>query len=262
MKTPVFFVGHGSPMNALEKNAFTQSLVAMRELCPDPRAILCVSAHWMTEGVWITHMKNPRTIHDFYGFPQPLFDIQYPAPGDPELAEQISKQIKAPKINLDNEMWGYDHGTWAVLKHMYPEAKIPVLQLSLYIEQPASYHYHLATKLKALRDEGILIIGSGNMVHNLRRINWETHAKPFDWAIEFDEWLKLRLIKRDSQALIDDYYTTEMGKLSVPTPEHYYPLLYALGASDENDELHFEFEEIHNASISMRTLSFRDHNSK
>jgi 4,5-DOPA dioxygenase extradiol len=259
MTTPVFFVGHGSPMNALEKNAFTQSLESMREFCPNPKAILCVSAHWMSERVWITNMKNPRTIHDFYGFPQALFDIQYPAPGDPVLAERISKIISSPKINLDNEMWGYDHGTWSVLRHIFPEARVPVLQLSLYIEQPASYHYHLGTKLKVLREQGILIIGSGNMVHNLRRIKWEHNAKPYDWAIEFDEWLKSRLTERDHRALIEDYFTTEMGKLSIPTAEHYYPLLYVLGASDKNDELHFEFEEIQNGSISMRTLSFLPH---
>lgn len=257
MKMPIYFIGHGSPMNALEKNAFTQSLESMRKLCPDPKAILCISAHWMSEGVWITHMQSPRTIHDFYGFPQALFEIQYPAPGHPELATQISQAISSPRINLDNEMWGYDHGTWSVLRHIFPEAKIPVLQMSLYISQPASYHYHLGTKLKILRDQGVLIIGSGNMVHNLRRMKWEDEAKPYDWAIDFDDWLKGRLVERDHKALVEDYLATESGRLSIPTPEHYYPLLYILGASDKDDELHFEFEEIHNASISMRTLSFR-----
>lgn len=256
MRAPVYFIGHGSPMNALEANAFTKSLNSMRALYPNPKAILCVSAHWMTEGSWVTHMKNPKTIHDFYGFPQALFEIQYPAPGSPEIADLICSSVTNPKLHPDDEMWGLDHGTWSVLRHIFPEAEIPVLQLSLHISQPADYHYRLGNQLRQLRDQGILIVGSGNIVHNLRTIRWEPNAKPYKWAIEFDEWAKASLLSRDDQAVVEKFMSTEPGKLSVPTPEHYYPLLYALGAADQNEKPHFVFEEIQNGSISMRTLAF------
>lgn len=256
MRAPVFFIGHGSPMNALEKNPFTKKLASMRDLYPNPKAIVCISAHWMTEGSWVTATPKPKTIHDFYGFPQELFEIQYPAPGDPELAENMSKLITYPRVHLDREMWGLDHGTWAVLRHIFPEANIPVLQLSLYMERPAEYHYNLGVELRKLRDLGILIVGSGNIVHNLRRINWDTYTDPYPWAVEFDSWSREKLENRDFQALITQFQDTEAGRLSVPTNEHYYPLLYVAGASDEKDKLQFHFEEIHNASISMRTLSF------
>ncbi len=256
-RTPVFFIGHGSPMNAIATNSFTESLRDMRALCPSPRAILCVSAHWMTEGTWITRMKNPKTIHDFYGFPNELFDIQYPAPGSPEIADMIISQVGADQIHAENETWGLDHGTWSVLRHIYPEATIPVLQLSLHMEQPPEYHYRLATKLKALRDQGILIVGSGNIVHNLKKIRWEADAEPYNWAVEFDEWITTKLIQRDFKPLLHEFNSSEAGRLSVPTSEHYYPFIYALGAAEETDELHFEFQGIQNGSISMRTFSFR-----
>ncbi|HEX4925761.1 MAG TPA: 4,5-DOPA dioxygenase extradiol [Bdellovibrionales bacterium] len=255
-RAPVFFIGHGSPMNALETNDFTRALAGMRALYPAPKAILCISAHWMTEGTWVTHMPKPKTIHDFYGFPQALFDIQYPAPGSPETAKLVSASVSDPRVNLDNEMWGLDHGTWTVLRHVFPEADVPVVQLSLYMAQPPEYHLKVGQQLRALRDRGVLIVGSGNIVHNLRRIDWNTHAKPFDWAIEFDAVVKASLERRDAKALMSDFHSSEAGKLSVPTNDHYYPLLYAFGAADERDELRFVFEEIHNASISMRTLSF------
>lgn len=257
MKTPVYFIGHGSPMNALESNDFTKSLQAMRRLCLNPKAILCISAHWMTEGSWVTRMERPKTIHDFYGFPQALFDIQYPAPGSPEIADLICETITNPRIHADNEMWGLDHGTWSVLRHIFPEAKIPVLQLSMYMSRPAEYHFKLGTQLRQLRDQGILIIGSGNIVHNLHTIRWEPDAKPYDWAVEFDEWIKSRLEEKDYKTITESYQITEAGKLSVPSPDHYYPFLYALGAADEDDEMNFEFEGIQNGSISMRTISFK-----
>lgn len=243
-------------MNALEDNAFTHSLRAMRDLYPNPKAILCISAHWMTEGSWVTAMKQPKTIHDFYGFPQELFEIQYPASGDPQLAGRISDLIVDPKVHLDKEMWGLDHGTWSVLRHMFPEADVPVLQLSLYMEQPPEYHFKLGTELRKLRDQGILIVGSGNVVHNLRVINWETYSTPYDWAVEYDSWIKEKLEARDFSALTYEFRTSDAGRKSVPTTEHYYPLLYTIGAADESDTLKFHFDEIHNASISMRTLSF------
>lgn len=253
---PVLFIGHGNPMHAIEDNAFTRDLSALGQELPRPRSILCISAHWMSEGSWITNMRQPRTIHDFYGFPQELFDVQYPAPGSPETAELVRNLVADPKIQADNEMWGLDHGTWAVLRHMYPKADIPVLQLSVYMEQPPEYHFKLGQELRKLRDQGILIVGSGNIVHNLRRIRWEENAKPFDWAIEFDEWVKSKIDRRDFRPLLDDIYRAESAKLSVPTPDHYYPLLYALGASDESDELRYVHEGIDNGSISMRCLRF------
>jgi len=255
-RAPVLFLGHGSPMNALENNAFTRRLADMRELYPNPRAILCVSAHWMTEGTWVTHMAKPKTIHDFYGFPQALFDIQYPAPGSPEIAEHIARTIAAPMIHPDDEMWGLDHGTWSVLRHMFPDAKTPVVQLSLYMAKPAEYHFHLGEQLRALRDQGVLIVGSGNIVHNLRLLQWEPDAKPYSWAEEFDQWVKTKLETRDFKSIVNDARSTQAGQMSVPTLDHWLPLLYVLGASDVTDRLTFEYEEIQNASISMRCLSF------
>lgn len=220
---------------------------------PRPRAVLCISAHWMTEGTWITHMARPKTIHDFYGFPQALFDVQYPAPGDPAAAELIAEVVKDPRIHLDHEMWGLDHGTWAVLRHMYPKADVPVLQLSLHLEQPPEYHYKLGQELKKLRSQGVLIVGSGNLVHNLRRINWTEKSEAFPWATEFDQWTKEKLEARDDLALINDFQKSEAGKLSVPTLEHYLPLLYVLGAS-EGERVRFVFDEIHHSSIGMRSF--------
>jgi 4,5-DOPA dioxygenase extradiol len=256
MRMPIFFIGHGSPMNAIDENNYTRTLSTLGPNLPRPKAILCVSAHWMSEGTWITHMKQPRTIHDFYGFPEELFAVQYPAPSSPELAESIQAQIQDPKIQLDNEMWGYDHGTWSVLRHIYPDADIPVLQLSLYMEQPAEYHFKVGQELAKLRDQNILIIGSGNIVHNLRKIRWEPNAQAFDWAIEFDQWVKEKLEARDFNALVKDPLKTEAGKLSIPTPDHWYPIYYILGASGPDDQLRVEYEEMQNGSISMRSFSF------
>jgi 4,5-DOPA dioxygenase extradiol len=255
-KMPVLFLGHGSPMNALADNDFTQTLGRLGDKISKPKAILCVSAHWMTEGSWVTGMEKPKTIHDFYGFPQALFDVQYPAAGSTEIAQMIKANITDPKVHLDHEVWGLDHGTWSVLRHMYPEADVPVLQLSIYMSQPAEYHFKLGQELAKLRDKGVLIMGSGNIVHNLRQISWKEDARPLDWAIEFDEWVKEKIIKRDFTPLQSDVLKSEAGKLSIPTPDHYYPLLYALGAADSTDEMHFEYEGIQNASISMRCVSF------
>lgn len=255
-KLPVLFLGHGSPMNAIAENDFTRALNLLGKELPRPQAILCISAHWMTEGSWITHMPQPKTIHDFYGFPQPLFDVQYPAPGAPEIAEKIQKLITDPGIQLDDEMWGLDHGTWSVLKHMYPIADIPVMQLSLYMEQPLEYHMKLGEELTKLREEGILIIGSGNIVHNLRQINWDENAQPYAWATEFDEWIKTKVVHRDHHAIVTDALKSEAGKLSVPTLEHFLPFIYTLGASESLDEIRFEYEGIQNGSISMRCISF------
>lgn len=256
VKMPVLFLGHGSPMNAIADNNFTRTLGALGHKIPKPTAILCVSAHWMSEGSWITGMENPKTIHDFYGFPQALFDVQYNAAGSPEIAKLIQNEVKDPRINIDHEMWGLDHGTWSVLRHMYPEADIPVLQLSIYMEQPPEYHVKLGEELRKLREKGVLIVGSGNIVHNLRRIVWDANAKPYDWALEFDQYVKSKLEQRDFKALQDDVLKSEAGRLSIPTPDHWYPLLYTIGASDKNDSMKFEYEEMQNGSISMRCVSF------
>lgn len=254
-RLPVLFIGHGSPMNAIQDNAFTRSLGELGRVIERPKAILCVSAHWMTEGSWVTHMPKPKTIHDFYGFPKPLFDVQYPAPGSPEFADLIRSEVKDPKLNADDESWGIDHGTWSVLRHMYPKADIPVLQLSIYMSQTPEYHFRLGQQLRRLREQGVLIIGSGNIVHNLRQIDFSSTAKPFDWAIEFDEWVKDRLSHADYASLTNDATNSQAGKLSIPSPDHWYPLLYTLGASDNQDRLRFEYEGIDHGSISMRCLS-------
>lgn len=242
-------------MNAIADTAYTRCLGALGQRLATPRAILCISAHWMTDGAWVTGMKTPRTIHDFRGFPDALFQIQYPAPGSPELAASVAATVTHPKVGIDSESWGLDHGTWSVLRHLYPDAGIPVVQLSIDLSQPPEYHYELGKQLQSLRTAGVLIVGSGNIVHNLRRIRWESEAKPYDWAIEFDEWVKARLLAGDYESLVKDALKTEAGRLSVPTPDHYLPLLCVLGAAATRDALRFEYEEIQNASISMRCFS-------
>lgn len=255
-RMPVLFLGHGSPMNAIADNKFTKALGVLGSKITNPQAILCVSAHWETQGTWVTGMNNPKTIHDFYGFPQALFDVQYPAPGSYEIANLVQANIADPKIQLDEHEWGLDHGTWSVLRHMYPNADVPVLQLSIDMDRPAEYHFKLGQELAKLRDKGVLIVGSGNIVHNLRTISWDTNARPLEWAIEFDDWVKEKIIKRDFSPLQSEVLKSQSGKLSIPTPEHYYPLLYTLGATDSSDEMRFEYEGIENASISMRCISF------
>lgn len=254
-KMPVLFVGHGSPMNAIADNYFTQSWKALGQSFGKPKAILCISAHWLSAGTWVTHMVKPKTIHDFYGFPQELFNVQYPAPGDPKLAEDIQLLAKFPRIHLDDANWGLDHGTWSVLVQMYPEADIPVVQLSIDMSEPLSFHLELGKTLAALREQGVMILGSGNIVHNLRRLDWHNHSG-YEWAIEFDEWVKDKLLQRDFGALADEVLNTQAGQWSVPTPDHYIPLLYAVGASDPEDTLQFETEGLDLGSISMRSFSF------
>lgn len=256
MRMPALFIGHGSPMNAIADNAYTQTLNALGARLPRPRAVLCVSAHWMTEGTWITHQAQPRTIHDFNGFPKVLHDIQYPAPGDPALAEVIAAQIAEPHINLDDEHWGFDHGAWSVLRHVFPKADVPVLQLSLNMERPAADHFAVGRALAPLRDQGILIVGSGNIVHNLHLIKWDENAPPFPWAVEFDAWVKDQLDAKNPSALVNDALASEAGRLSIPTPEHWYPFLYAVGAASPDEAAETVFDGLQNASISMRSVAF------
>ena len=249
--TPILFVGHGSPMNAMEDNQFSQAWDEMGRVLPRPRAILCISAHWETAGTRITAMPKPKTIHDFYGFPRPLYEKQYPAPGDPELAAGIQQALGEQSIKLDND-WGLDHGTWSVLCRMFPQADIPTLQLSLDAYQPAVFHYQLGQKLKYLRRQGILIIGSGNIVHNLGLMAWQETA--FDWAQAFDTQLAALIQAGDHQRLIDYNTLGDSAHQAIPTNEHYLPLLYIL-AMQEKDETPFFFcEKITLGSISMRSF--------
>ena len=256
-KMPVMFIGHGSPMNAIEENEFTRRLAKMGQGIAKPKAILCVSAHWLSAGTWVTAMDNPKTIHDFGGFPQELFDVNYPAPGKPELAELIAKMSQKPKIQMDSGGWGLDHGSWAILRKMYPDADVPVLQLSIDMSEPPEFHFELGKILRSLREQGVLIVGSGNIVHNLRRMDWHKSQQGFDWAIEFDEWAKEKLLARDFQALTKDFHKTMAGNWSIPTLDHYLPLLYVLGAADpDKDALKFDYEGMDMGSISMRCLTF------
>ncbi|MDD0851657.1 4,5-DOPA dioxygenase extradiol [Halobacteriovorax sp. GB3] len=255
-KMPVLFLGHGSPMNAISNNTFTQKLEEIGQIVEKPKAILIISAHWETRGSWVTGMEWPKTIHDFYGFPKELYEVQYVAPGSPEMANEIAKKINDPRINVDQKEWGLDHGTWSVLKFLYPKADVPIVQLSLDATKPMSYHFELGKKLKFLREQGVLIVGSGNIVHNLRQINFDKEARPHDWAIEFDNWVKEKLTRRDFKPLYENALDTQAGRLSIPSIEHYTPLLYILGASDQSDKLTFDYEGIESASLSMRCVRF------
>lgn len=251
---PVMFVGHGNPMNAIQDNDFTRTLRRLGKSLPTPKAILCVSAHWETDGTSITQADYPRTIHDFYGFPEALFKVQYPAPGAPDLATDIA--ARTPPTKGDQGQWGLDHGTWSVLCHLFPDAQIPTLQLSLDRRAKPADHFAMGRQLRKLRNEGVLIIGSGNIVHNLRQMDWSTKAPPKDWAVEFDQWVKEHLENQNFSPLIESPRQSTAGQLSIPTWEHYLPLLYVLGAADETDTLSFPYEGIHHGSISMTTVSF------
>lgn len=255
-KMPLLFIGHGSPMNAIEENDFTKTLKGLAKDLPSPKALLVISAHWGTRGSFVTGMSRPKTIHDFYGFPKKLFEVQYPVMGAPELAATISELIEDPDIHIDGKEWGIDHGTWSVLKHIYPDANIPTLQLSLDMTKPFDYHFKLGEKIKFLREKGVLIIGSGNIVHNLKKVKWGNETSPYDWAVEFDQWVTRNLVKREFEPLINKATSSISGTLSIPTTEHYLPLLYIIGASEPDDKLTFEYEGFQNGSLSMRCFKF------
>ncbi|UKN01092.1 4,5-DOPA dioxygenase extradiol [Paracrocinitomix mangrovi] len=252
-KMPVMFVGHGNPMNAVEDNSFTQGWAASVKDMPTPKAILCISAHWLTKGTKVTAMEMPKTIHDFYGFPQKLFDVEYNAPGAPKYATETKKIITSTTVDLDHE-WGLDHGTWSVLVKMYPKADIPVFQLSLDYSKGEQFHYDLAKELSALRKKGVLIIGSGNIVHNLRMASFAENPTPYDWALEFDQKSKELIEKKDHASLIKYKDLGKSALLSIPTPDHYWPLLYTLALQDKEDKLSFFNEEMAFASGSMRSV--------
>ncbi len=298
---PAVFIGHGSPMNALEQNRYTDAWRHIGAAVPKPKAILCVSAHWMTHGTAVTAMDKPRTIHDFGGFPQALFKFEYPAPGSPSLATRVRELFAPINVQLDQN-WGLDHGTWSVLTHVFPDANVPVVQLSLDADQSPRYHYELGARLAPLRDEGVLIVGSGNVVHNLGRIQWAEDDKPYDWATRFNETVRAHLTAREHLALIDyaslgetanatspvtgrtseangaslssrgpaDAQDARMprrprmaessldptgddARLSVPTSEHYLPLLYVIATQDNNDTVSLPVDGIELGSIGMLT---------
>lgn len=233
---PVLFLGHGSPMNAIEENEFVKGFRTVAREIPKPSAILCISAHWETRGTYVTAMQNPMTIHDFGGFPDALYEVQYPAPGSPDLAKETQSLLSKTSVHLDDK-WGLDHGAWSVIRHMYPEADIPVIQMSLDYYQNPQFHYELGQQIKSLREKGVLIIGSGNMVHNLRKVAWDKLGENygFDWAIEANEKMKEFILSGDHKQLIDFHRHGKAFELAIPTPEHYLPLLYSLSVMDEKD---------------------------
>jgi 4,5-DOPA dioxygenase extradiol len=248
---PAIFFGHGNPMNALDDNAYTQAWKRIGERIGRPNAIVAISAHWYVPGTLVTAMERPRTIHDFGGFPRPLYEVRYPAPGDPALADRVAA-VLAPVAVLPDLTWGLDHGTWSVLAHVYPEADVPVVQLSIDETQPPAFHYALGRRLAALRDEGILILGSGNLVHNLEAYAWGRHpARPLEWAVRFENLARGLISSGDDGALIDYEALGEDARLSAPTPEHYLPLLYVLGARRPGDAIAYPVEGFDGGSISM-----------
>lgn len=257
-KHPVLFIGHGSPMNGIEDNEFSQTWAKFGREIPKPKAVLVISAHWLTKGTHITAMLNPKTIHDFGGFPQELFDVQYPAPGSPTLALETSNLITSTKVELDHD-WGLDHGTWTVVRHMYPDADIPVLQLSIDYSKPPQYHFDLAKQLASLRKKGVLIIGSGNMVHNLRMVAWDKLNESnygYDWAIEMNSVFKEKINNGDFKALIEYDKLNAAAKLAVPTPDHYYPLLYAMALQDSKDDINIFNDKMVGGSLNMTSVKW------
>jgi 4,5-DOPA dioxygenase extradiol len=257
LRTPVLFFGHGNPLNALDQNNYTEGWKRIGESFPKPRAILSISAHWYIEGTHVTTNERPRTIHDFGGFPRPLYEVQYPAPGDRALAERIV-ELASPVAVYGDESWGLDHGTWAVLCHVYPDASIPIVQLSIDETQAPAFHFELGTRLRGLRDEGVLIAASGNLIHNLHAYAWGRHpAEPFDWALRFEAQAREYLTARNFEPLIDYENMGRDAQLAAPTPDHYLPLLYALGASDTADAVSFPVEGIDGGSVSMLSVEFR-----
>lgn len=253
---PVLFMGHGSPMNGIEDNEFSRRWRKMGEDIPTPAAVLVISAHWLSSGTRITAMDFPKTIHDFGGFPQALFDVQYPAPGDRKLAEDAAALITSTEVELDHD-WGLDHGAWTVIRHMYPDAEVPVLQLSIDYNKGPQYHFDLARELYDLRKKGVLIVGSGNMVHNLRMLAWDKMNDPefgYDWALELNEKFKKHILEENYQPLINYHLLGREALLAIPTPEHYLPLLYTLGLRGSKDDISFFNDKAVAGSLTMTSV--------
>lgn len=251
---PVLFMGHGSPMNGIEDNEFSAKWAEIGRNIPEPKAVVVVSAHWFTRGTQVTAMDFPKTIHDFGGFPQALFDVEYPAPGDPELAKETAGLIHSTAVGLDHD-WGLDHGAWTVVRHMYPKANIPVLQLSIDYTKDATYHYNLAKELSALRKKGVLILGSGNMVHNLRMMSWEMiNGGGYDWALEMNEKFKSLILNGEHQPLLNYERLGSAAMMAIPTPEHYLPLMYTLGLQNKNEEVSLFNDKAVGGSLTMTSV--------
>lgn len=255
-RMPVLFLGHGSPMNAIEENQFVAGFRNIAKSLPNPKAILCVSAHWFTKGTKVTAMAMPKTIHDFYGFPKELFEVQYPAKGSPELAKSTQELLTPISVDLDND-WGLDHGAWSVIKHLYPKADIPVVQLSIDYTKPPQFHYELAKKLNSLRSKGILIIGSGNIIHNLKLVDFKNMNRDnygYDWAIEAREITNNYLINGNYQALVNYDKLPKSVQIAVPSPDHYLPMIYSLGLKQSNESLTLFNDKLVAGSLSMTSF--------
>ena len=255
-RMPVLFIGHGSPMNAIEENEFVSGWRNIGKTLPQPNAVLCVSAHWETRGTFVTAMEKPPTIHDFGGFSKALYEVQYPAPGSPELAWETQKAVVKKEVGLDDK-WGLDHGAWSIIRRLYPDADVPVIEMSLDYDQPPQYHYELAKDLSQLRSRGVLIIGSGNMVHNLglvdwRRLNDTDYA--FDWAKEAREKMNKFILEGDHQQLINYRSQGRAYNLAIPTPEHYLPLLYALALKEKDETVTLFNDKPVGGSLTMTSL--------
>jgi 4,5-DOPA dioxygenase extradiol len=252
-KMPVLFVGHGSPMNAIEHNAFTETLDGLSARLPKPEAVCVVSAHWVTTGSHVLSSAHPKTIHDFYGFPQPLYEVQYPAPGAPEEAKRVASNPE----DVPDDTWGLDHGAWSVLRHMYPKADVPAFQLSLDERRSFKEHLELGREIQSLRERGVLILGSGNIVHNLRRLDWDNPSGAYDWAVEFDGKVKEAVEAHDANSLAEPQrWGDALLATAHPTVEHYLPLLYCMGGTDEHDAVSYPYEGFDFGSISMRMILF------
>lgn len=257
-RMPLLFIGHGSPMNGIEHNRFSQAWQEKGKELPRPRAILVISAHWLTRGTRVTAMDFPKTIHDFGGFPEALYQVKYPAPGLPVLAEETKALVKSTAIEADHD-WGLDHGAWTVLRQIFPDADIPVLQLSIDYYQSPAWHYALGRELQSLRDRGVLIIGSGNMIHNLRMVAWDKLDQPgfgFDWAQEMHATFRRKITGGDHASLINYEQLGPAARLAIPTPDHYYPLLYVLGMQDKNESPQFFNDELVGGSLNMTSVQF------
>ena len=251
---PALLIGHGNPMNAILDNEYSRAWREIGESLPRPRAVLAISAHWYRPGAWVTAMEAPRTIHDFGGFPRELHEFAYPAPGSPELAARVQELLAPLRVGADGE-WGLDHGTWSVLCHLFPNADVPVVQLSMDETQPAQFHYDIGTRLRPLRDEGVLLLGSGNVVHNLHAYAWGRHpVEPFDWALRFEKSVRERLVAGDHAALVGYEALGRDAVLAAPTPEHYLPLLYVAGAQETGEPVSFPVEGVDGGSISMLSI--------
>lgn len=250
-RMPAVFLGHGSPLNAIEDNRYTRAWASLGQRFPRPAAILVISAHWMTRGLALTAMAQPPTIHDFGGFPPALYEMRYPAPGDPALAQRVAALLAPLEVRLDQE-WGLDHGAWAVLCKAYPQAQVPVLQLSLDLSQPAAWHFELGRKLAPLREQGVLLLASGNLVHNLRRM--DPRSAGYDWAQRFNHAMRAALLQGDFGRIVDYQHYGQDAALAVPTPEHFLPLLYVLGSRQPDDQLEILSDGLELGSISMLSL--------